>query len=235
MLDRIEETVAHERAFVDDASHELRTPIAVLRGELELARLELAEGHEPADSIEAIDSALEETDRLARVAEHLLVLARADAGRLSDGHERIAVMAATARVVDRLGIDEVRLRVTGVETHVLGDPDLLDQLITNLVTNAARFARAKVLLEIQADGDVLLRVADDGPGFAPALLDRALDRFSRAEASRTRGIRGSGAGLGLAIVAAIVESMEGRIDLSNGAPLGGACVDIHLPRAEREQ
>lgn len=233
MLDRIEETVAHERAFVDDASHELRTPIAVLRGELELARLDLAEGRDPAESIRAIDSALEETDRLARVAEHLLVLARADAGRLTDGQERVPLMAATARVVDRLDLGDLDLQVTGVEAHVMADPDLVNQMITNLVANAARFAASTVRVEIRTEATtVVLSVADDGPGFAPDLLDSALDRFSRAEPSRTRTSAGSGAGLGLSIVAAIADALDGRVSLSNGGPLGGACIELRLPRAE---
>ncbi|HEU5085103.1 MAG TPA: ATP-binding protein [Acidimicrobiales bacterium] len=231
MLDRIEQTVAHERAFVDDASHELRTPIAVLRGELELARMELA-AREPGDPLRAIDSALEETDRLARITEHLLVLARADAGRLADTRERVSLMTATAHVIDRVDAGNVQLQVTGVEGHVVADPDLVDQLLTNLVGNAVRFARTTVRVGIRIEGDaVVVEVDDDGPGFDPAVLDRALDRFSRSGTSRTRS--GGGAGLGLAIVAAIVDSLDGQIELENDGLLGGATVTVHLPRASR--
>lgn len=232
MLDRIAETVAHERAFVDDASHELRTPIAVLRGELELARMELHDRGAGAESIRAIESALEETDRLARIAEHLLVLARADAGRLAGGAERVPVMAAIARVADRFQHGEVQLQVSGGESHVLADPDLIDQLLTNVVANAARFARTIVRIEVERqDGTVLIRVSDDGPGFDPDVLDRAFDRFSRSGTSRTRA--GGGAGLGLAIVAAIVEALGGRIDIGNGGASGGATVEVRLPTADR--
>lgn len=231
MLERIEQTVAHERAFVDDASHELRTPIAVLRGELELARMEL-EAREAGDPIRAIDSALEETDRLARITEHLLVLARADAGRLADARQRVSLMTATAHVIDRVDAGRIQLQVTGVDGQVLADPDLVDQLLTNLVGNAVRFARDTVRVGIRTEDDVVaVEVDDDGPGFDPAVLDRALDRFSRSGTSRTRS--GGGAGLGLAIVAAIVDSLDGSIQLENDGLLGGASVTVRLPRAPR--
>jgi signal transduction histidine kinase len=229
MLERISETVAHERAFVDDASHELRSPIAVLRGELEMARLELTDGGDRALWVAAIDSAIEETDRLSRVTDRLLVLAHADAGRLADQLMPVRLLEATVREADRLHVDGVRIDVTGTEVEVMADPDLLAQLISNLLTNAARFADRRVLAEVGGDGAMLV-VADDGPGFAPGFVDRALDRFSRGEPSRTRG-RG-GAGLGLAIVAAIADAFDGRIALANGGPLGGAVVGLDLPRAE---
>lgn len=233
MLARIEATVAHERAFVDDASHELRTPIAVLRGELEIARLELGDGAEESGPARALDSALEETDRLARITEQLLVLARADVGRLADTRERVSLMAAAARVVDRTDAGRIQLQVTGSEVHVLADPDLVDQVLTNLVSNALRFARRVVRITIGTDdGVVVVRVDDDGPGFDAGLLDRATDRFARAGRSRTRG--GGGAGLGLAIVAAIVESLDGRIQLGNDGVRGGAAVTVRIPKAPRD-
>lgn len=229
MLDRIERTVAHERAFLDDASHELRTPIAVLRGELELARLELGDGVDPAVCVRALDSALEEADRLGRLADQLLVLARADAGRLRDQRRRLGLMTLTARVVDRFESQAARVVVSGVDAHVWGDPDLLEQLLGNLVANAACLARSLVGIEIFVDGDaVVLQVSDDGPGFAEDVIDRVFERFSRAGASRTRS--GGGAGLGLAIASAIVEAHDGTIEVGNGDPLGGARVRVRLPR-----
>lgn len=230
MLDRIEKTVAHERAFVDDASHELRTPIAVLRGELELARLELGDGTDPAACLPALDSALEEVDRLARLAEHLLVLARTDAGRLGERRQRVGLMTLTAGVVDRTDSRGVRLVVSGADAQVEGDPDLLEQLLSNLVGNALRFARSIVGVEISVDGDdAVVLVSDDGPGFSADVVDRAFERFSREGASRTRS--SSGAGLGLAIAAAVVDAHDGRIEVGNGDPLGGARVCVRFPRA----
>lgn len=232
MLDRIETTVAHERAFVDDASHELRTPIAVLRGELELARLELGEVGADSGPAQALDSALEEADRLARITEQLLTLARADVGRLADTRERVSLIAATAHVVDRVATGRHKLEVVGMEASVLADPDLIDQVLTNLVSNALRFARRQVRVTIEVGGGVaVVHVDDDGPGFDPALIDRALDRFARAGTSRSRSA--GGAGLGLAIVSAIVESLDGRIDLENKGPLGGASVTVRIPQAPR--
>lgn len=233
MLDRIEATVAHERAFVDDASHELRTPIAVLRGELELARLELGDVGQDSGPARALDSALEETDRLARITEQLLVLARADVGRLADTRERVSLMTATARIVDRSPTDHHQLQVSGVEAHVLADPDLIDQVISNLVNNALRFARRTVRITIGTDdGTAVLRVDDDGPGFDTVLIDTAFDRFARAGESRTRS-GGGGAGLGLAIVEAVVASLDGRIELTNNGPLGGASSTVRIPQAPR--
>jgi signal transduction histidine kinase len=230
MLDRIEATIAHERAFVDDASHELRSPLAVLRGELELLRLDMVEEGEASGRLRAIDSAIEETDRLSRVADQMLVLARADAGRLADGLQAVPLLATTQRIVDRLPLGDVEVEVAGDEVDVMADVDLLDHLLANLLSNAGRFARGRICVQLTGAGPhAVLVIADDGPGFAPELLHRALDRFSRGEPSRTRDH--GGAGLGLSIVAAVADACDGRVTLSNGGPLGGAVVEVRLPRA----
>jgi two-component system OmpR family sensor kinase len=228
MLDRIAATVAHERAFVDDASHELRTPLAVLRSELELARLEIADGPTAARTITAIDSALEETDRLAVLTERLLVLARADVGHLVGPAEPVPVGDVVRRVVEHVDPSALTIDVRIGDVAVVGDRVALDQLVTNLVTNATRWAHRRVQVEAARVGsDVVLVVADDGPGFDPVVLEHAFDRFSRADAARGR--TGGGAGLGLAIVAAIAGALGGRAVAGNGPPLGGAWVAIQLP------
>jgi signal transduction histidine kinase len=229
MLARIEGTVAHERAFVDDASHELRTPIAVLRGELELATLE------PTDR-EAVErglrSALEETDRLTRLTDGLLVLARADAGQITATVGDTDLLDASTAIVARLPRAEgVTVDVLGDHAIVRSDRSWVEEIVTNLVSNATRYARRQVIVEVRAhDARVDLRVADDGDGFAPPLLDRVFDRFARADA--VRGRDGGGAGLGLAIVASIVRALGGDVQAQNGGPLGGAIVDISLPRSD---
>ena len=230
MLDRIAETVAHERAFVDDASHELRTPLAVLRTELELARLEFADGQEPALTAAALDSALEETDRLAALTQRLLVLARADAGHLAGQLQPVAVLDVACRVLDRLDPKEVEVELAGDEVVVLADPLVLEQLLTNLIMNAARWSQSRVRVESGREAtEGIVRVADDGPGFDPDLLGRAFDRFSRGDPSRGRS--GGGTGLGLAIVAASTAALGGRVEARNGPPLGGAVVEVRLPAA----
>jgi two-component system, OmpR family, sensor kinase len=229
MLDRIAETIAHERAFVDDASHELRTPLAVLRSELELARIEIEDDADADRTTAAIDSALEETDRLTALAERLLVLARADAGHLAAATEPVAVADVVQRVLDRVHPAGLDLDLHVADEAVIADPVALEQLVANLLTNAAQWARGRVRIETTAHGsEVVLRVADDGPGFDSELIDRVFDRFSRVGTSRGRS---GGTGLGLAIVAAIAEALGGHVYATNGPPLGGARIDVHLPAA----
>ncbi|MCA1845225.1 MAG: HAMP domain-containing protein [Actinobacteria bacterium] len=244
MLDRIEAAFARERMFLDDASHELRTPIAVLRAELEVALLDLSsekplELGDRAALERSLRSALEEAERLAHLAEDLLVLARATAGRLPLRRRPVDVRAL-AEDAARRGTNGASGKATpGVTVAVDGpvalavvDPARLDQVITNLVGNARRFARRRVQVGVSTDGeDVIVTVADDGPGFPAALLPVAFDRFTRAEAARSHDA-GAGAGLGLAIVAAIVRAHGGSISAGNGPPLGGAAVVVRLPLDE---
>jgi len=227
MLSRIASTVAHERAFIDDASHELRTPLAVLRSELELVRMDVARGTDQASTIAALDSALEETDRLVALANRLLVLARADAGQLTGDAEQVLVSEAVQRVSGRLSLGE-RLETDLADATVWGDPTAIDQILSNLLSNAARWARARVRVDATTDdGWTTIRVADDGPGFDDALLDRAFERFSRAGPARASET--GGAGLGLSIVWAATTALGGRATATNGPPLGGASVTIALP------
>ncbi|HYT39695.1 MAG TPA: ATP-binding protein [Acidimicrobiia bacterium] len=232
MLDRIEAAFARERMFLDDASHELRTPIAVLRAELEVALLESGDR----EALErSLRSALEEAERLARLAEDLLVLARATAGRLPLRRRPVDVRALVEQAVHRNVNGSAGrssgpvVRVDGPEARAVVDPARLDQVIANLVGNARRFARREVRVRVASDGDdVLIVVADDGPGFPDTLLPVVFDRFTRAEAARSHEA-GAGAGLGLAIVAAIVRAHGGTISAANGPPLGGAAVVVRLP------
>ncbi|MGV3758737.1 MAG: sensor histidine kinase [Actinomycetota bacterium] len=230
MLARIESTVAHERAFVDDASHELRTPLAVLRSELELARLEIAEGADRATTTAALDSALEETDRLISLANRLLVLARADAGQLVGEPQPVALAALVERLVTHASTGAPSIEVDIGDATVWGDPSAIEQILGNLLSNASRWARTKVRLDASSHaGQTTIRVADDGPGFDDQLLEHAFDRFSRAGAARASDT--GGAGLGLAIVATSTAALGGHVFAGNGPPLGGACVTIVLPSA----
>ncbi len=226
MLGRLEAAFARERAFVADASHELRTPLAILRTELELA---LRGRHTRAELEAALRSAAEETDRLSSLAEDLLVIARSDQGRLPIRCEDLDADDLLERVARRFG---TRGRAAGRSVRpepapglrVRADPDRIEQALGNLVDNALRYGGGAIALSAQRrDGSVELHVRDEGPGFPPAFLPRAFERFTRADEARSRG----GTGLGLAITAAIAGAHGGSAHATNGPQ--GADVWIALP------
>ncbi len=226
MLERIEGTFARERAFVDDASHELRTPLAILRGELELT---VGDADDPEAVRLAMASSLEEVERLGRMTEDLLTLSRADAGALSarmvptDLH---AVATIAARRIPPPPT-EISIEIQGDPLTARADPDLLERMLVNLLTNAARFARHRIVVDIArvpGTGAPALTVADDGPGFSEDLLPRAFDRFARAAGPRARG--DGGTGLGLAIVSALATAQGATVTIGNGEPLSGGVARI---------
>jgi heavy metal sensor kinase len=226
MLSRLEAAFARERAFVSDASHELRTPLAILRTELELA---LRGEHTQQELEEALESAAEETDRLSNLAEDLLVIARSDQGRLPVRIEELDAGTVLVRVAGRF---QSRARVEGRPLKpdpspgvtVKADPARLEQALANLVDNALSYGKGTVELTAQAhNGAVEIHVRDEGPGFPPAFLPRAFERFTRADEARSRG----GTGLGLAIAAAIALAHGGTAHAANRE--AGADVWIALP------
>jgi two-component system, OmpR family, sensor kinase len=226
MLGRIERAVANERMFIDDASHELRTPISILRGELELA---LARPDDEAEVIASLHSALDEAIRLGRLAEDLLALARVRSGELQLRPESVDLSAATERVAHSLGQSGPPIQVAG-SGSAWADPDRIDQILTNLLVNAQRHARAQVEVAARADGATTwLTVADDGPGFPDSMLPVTFERFVRPDPARGRDTGGTG--LGLAIVAALARAQGATIDAGNDSPLGGAMVRIGFPSA----
>jgi signal transduction histidine kinase len=224
LLARVDAAVARERDFVADASHELRSPLAMLRTELELLGRERPAG--PALQ-QAVASAIEETDRVSRLADDLLLLARADDRGLVAATRPLAaadvLLEAALRAADaRIAVDAPTAAL------VRADAGQLARALDNLLANAVRHARDAIVLSAREEGDrVVLHVADDGPGFPEQFLPRAWERFARADAGRTE----DGAGLGLAIVRAIAELHGGRTGAQN-RPGGGADVWIELPRAD---
>ena len=230
MLERVEEAVARERRLVGDASHELRTPLSTLRAEVDLA---LMGERDPGELRAALESAAEEAERMTRLADDLLVLARADQGRLP-------IHAEPVRAGDLL--DEVAARaaaaaaVPGRRIATDGDADLVAlvdrdralQALDNLVTNALRYGDGTITLGARADGDMVeLHVTDEGRGFTPGLIAHAFERFGRGDDARSSG---SGSGLGLSIVEALAAAHGGRAQARN-RPGGGADVWIAVPRA----
>jgi two-component system OmpR family sensor kinase len=233
LLVRLRGALARQRAFVADASHELRTPFAVLRGELELAG---RPGRSVQELSAAVASAVEETDRLTRITDDLLLLAKGDEDKLSlhlESTDITALLAASAaRAHARAGTAGVTCLVSAVPglTAVV-DAGRIRQAVDNLVDNALRFAPqgSQVVLSAGIAGpSVVIQVRDSGPGFPPDFLPYAFERFRRPDQARARGA--GGAGLGLAIVQAIAAAHGGRAVASN-RPEGGAAVRLDIPRA----
>jgi signal transduction histidine kinase len=219
LIERIDESIDHERAFLDDASHELRTPIAIARGELELAALQGGKG--PA-VVAAVQSALEEIEHLERLAVNLLVLARSRSSEppadTSVDLHRVATRAVEA--VSRTGRDDVEIVVSG-EGTATGDELALERAVVNIVENAARNARHRVDVQVTSvNGDARIEVRDDGPGFPPAVLEQAPGRFVHTSPG--------GTGLGLAIVDAIAAAHGGHLSLRT-VDGSGAEVVLEIP------
>jgi two-component system OmpR family sensor kinase len=231
MLDRLETAVERERRFVADASHELRTPLANLKAELDLA---LRRARSPSELVAALQSASEETDRLSRLAEDLLLLASADGGRLPLRLEDVDVSALVRATV---GSFDGRAAAVGVAIstsipsgiHARLDGRRIRQAIVNLVDNALSQSPGggHVSVDLTArDQAIVISVRDSGHGFDPGFLPHAFEAFTRADASRSRA--SGGAGLGLAIVQAIADAHRGSVEASNAAA-GGAVVTLRIP------
>jgi signal transduction histidine kinase len=227
MLARNEVAFARERAFVADASHELRSPLAILRAELDVALI----GESTREELRtAVASAAEETDRLSTLAEDLLTLARADEGTLPIKRERVNVGELLGRLGARFAQPALEAGAAiqtraPVGMRIGADPRRLEQALGNLLENALRHGAHTVVLQAERHGEQLeLHVSDDGPGFPPAFLDVAFERFTRADRPRTI----PGAGLGLSIVRSIARAHGGEAYISNGAA-GGAHVWLSIP------
>ncbi len=228
MLQRLEAAFEHERQFVSNASHELRTPLAMLRTELELA-LRRPRSHD--ELHDAVRSAAQETERLSQLAEDLLLIARADQGGLPIRTERVESDRLLSTVAQRAAVRaqerDRELNVRPARSAVDVDPVRIEQALTNLVENAITHGAGTIdLFAIERDDVVELHVADDGPGFPDSFLERAFDRFSRADVGRNT----PGSGLGLSIVALIAHAHGGSAGAKN-RPEGGADVWLSLPRS----
>jgi len=233
LLGRLQRALARQRAFVADASHELRTPLAVLRGELELAA---RPGRGLPELAAAVRNSSAEAERLSRLTDDLLLLARSDEDRLSLRLERTDIGALLVRSA---GLAGSCLAAAGLACRVDVqpgtcadvDPDRIRQAVDNLIGNALRFAPrgSVIVLAARPVGSGLdIEVSDDGPGFPAGFLPHAFERFARPDSGRARG--DGGAGLGLAIVRAIAAA-HGGVATAGNKPGGGAVVRLHLPGA----
>lgn len=228
------------RRFVADAGHELRTPLATIRGYAELHRM----GAVPVDEVPATFGRIEDAAaRMGRLVQDLLDLARLDEGRPLrrepvDVAHLLTEAAADLRALDP-GRPVATQAVEGAEGTagprplvVTGDPDRLRQVLANLVANAAQHTPAGTAVELRAsrtsDGSVTVEVVDHGPGIAAEHAARVFERFYRVDAARGR--ESGGSGLGMAIVAAIVAAHGGTVELA-ATPGGGTTVRVVLPVA----
>ncbi len=235
LLARLDRALSRQRALVADASHELRTPFAVLSAELELAA---RPGRSREELAAAVTRAGEEVARLIRITDQLLFLARSDEDRITPRLERTQVGPLLARsaqqAAGRARAADVLCRVVAPDELIADvDADRLREAIDNLVDNALRFAPpdTEIVLSARAVGaDLEIAVCDGGPGFPADFLPSAFERFARPDSGRAR--EGGGAGLGLAIVSAIAQAHGGRAIAGNRVE-GGACVTLELPGAAR--
>jgi two-component system OmpR family sensor kinase len=225
-----------QREFVADASHELRTPLTSVLANLELLQASLG-GPGQAEDREVVDSALRSSRRMSRLVGDLLLLARADAGRL-DEHSRcdLAEVAgdAAAEAAPLMG-DRTLTVDNDRPLRVEGSADELHRMVLNLLDNAARHTPAGALIELslrEEGGDAVVEVADDGPGIPVAMREQVFDRFVRGEGPADTA-RGTGTGLGLAIVNAVAASHGGKVEALESAS-GGALFRARIPLAKSE-
>ncbi|TDE00098.1 ATP-binding protein [Jiangella asiatica] len=225
MLSRLDNAAERQRAFVADAAHELRSPIAALRTELEVA-LAHPDAVDPHDTAR---EALQEVARMGRLVDDLLVLAHLDNPRPQRREEDVDLHEIVAAIAE--GVRDTRVPVTvsaggAAVTH--GHRDSLTRVVRNLIDNAVRHAASRVAVEVRRDGaSVRVAVDDDGAGVPPADRERIFERFTRLDDARDRDAGGSG--LGLAIVREIVRAHGGTIVVEDAAP--GARFVVSLPAA----
>jgi signal transduction histidine kinase len=232
MLARLAEAQQRQRDLVSDTAHELRSPIASIRAQLEVA-LDHPDGLDWTETARDVHA---DTLRLARLTEDLLLLARLDGQPLRRKPtdlaavcESVAARYATARVPVRTEAAD-----PGERCVVAGDQDALARLLVNLLDNAVRHAASRVCVSVRADGGwAVLTVTDDGPGIPAQDAERAFGRFARLDDARSRpgekGAAEEGAGLGLAIVKSTAEAHGGSVSLGDARP--GLRAVVRLPLA----
>jgi len=226
MLERVDAAARRQQRFLADASHELRSPLARMRTELEV---DLAHPS-TADPLATHRSILDEAVGLQQLADDLLLLARLDGDGSRSPDQVVDLGLLTGRVLGRLAVDDrVRVDLSAADAVVVnGNPTDLGRAIGNLVENARRHARTTVDIDVaRRDGAAVLTVRDDGPGVPEEERERIFERFARVDAARTAG---GGAGLGLAIARDVAQRHGGTLGLASSAP-GGAAFVLTLPLA----
>jgi signal transduction histidine kinase len=231
LLRRLEESISRQRGFVAVAGHELRTPLAILKGELELAQ---KSDRTESELRIALAEALDETERIIRLSEHLLLLARRDEGATIVTPEMKELSPLLSRSIadfSNFAKEHNISIVMDCDESIMCETDdsALRQIMANLLGNSLRYSPPggviRVTCEYELDSVVLV-VRDQGPGFPRNFIPLAFERFSRADSHRDRAYGGSG--LGLAIVKSLVEALNGQVSASNQAQ-GGALITMKFP------
>lgn len=230
MFDRLESAFARQVRFTADASHELRTPLSVIRSHAELA---LTRQRSADEYRKTIETCLRAAKRMSALVESLLVLARADAGRLELNRENFDLVEVINECMEMIGPMAQERGITLERQleplEVNADRNRIAQLLTNLLTNAVRYNRdgGKVTVSLRHEGiDVVISVTDTGVGIAPIDQPRVFERFFRADPARSREAGGSG--LGLAICQSIVEAHGGQITFTSQSEQGTTFL-VRLP------
>lgn len=227
------ESFERQRAFVADASHELKTPLTLIRADAEMV---LYRGHLNEEDRKLVDHALAETERMSAILSDLLLVARLDAGKADLATKPFDLVSVLSEEAERFGVraaaKEIRLgvQVPG-ELPARGDPKRTGQILAVLLENAVRFTPPGGSIALSGrlqDRWVEANVTDTGHGISPDHLPRVFDRFYRAETSRTRGKSG-GTGLGLAIARDLARAQGGDL-VAESAKDGGATFRLRLPR-----
>jgi heavy metal sensor kinase len=231
MLGRLDASFSQIRQFSANASHELQTPLTILKGELEVA---LRSPRTPEEYQEILVSALEEIDRIAQLVEGLLLLARADAGVLRMDRQPVELLYLVEEVFDRVKVladaHSVALRLGHLErVSVQGDYERLRRLLLNLVDNAIKYSSpgGRVTLSVQVDGErAFLQISDTGVGLKREEKEQIFQPFYRTAEARSVGERG--VGLGLSIARSIAEAHGGKIEVES-TPGQGSTFTVLLP------
>jgi signal transduction histidine kinase len=223
MLERLERSSARQRSFVADAAHELRSPLTAIRTQLEVARAHPQQADWPQVSTDA----LADVERLSRLVDDLLVLARLEDGAVRPPVEAVDLAHVADKIVARIVADVSLRREGDDEVIVHADVDAVQRVVANLVDNAVRYAATTVTVDVRdgAGGGAVVSVADDGPGIPAEQREHVFERFTRLDHARSRDA--GGAGLGLAIVRELVRSQGGEVSLEDNAP--GLRAVVRLP------
>ncbi len=240
MMARLEASFSALRSFIADASHELKTPLTVMRAGVERA---LTDPHTAPETMALLDETLQEVRRMTELVDTLLTLARVDEGRMELHTELVDLRALlhdvheTAQMLGEEAGLEVSLDVPADPVAVQADPARMRQLLLNLVSNAVKYTPTggRVWLALTAGpGTATISVRDSGIGIAPGDVDRVFDRFWRADAARSRTGERPGIGLGLSICKWIAEAHGGSIAVTS-RPGRGSTFTVTLPRAAQPQ